>query len=224
MKKNKNMWKDETIRKGVISSVLASLFVIIFISPILNLLWNFLAENGGVFLKNLTDSLYINAALGKRNWLDAIFYAYLFSFLIGGVIYANFYIFRKHRNLEKEIENFHEEEEKEISEEKIKKGLIKLKSNTKKMKLFIFISWILALFFISTSFFSLFRVYSDLQMNTSFEQRLNAIAPILNEQEEEELISKWALMRNRSNYEEINKAMENYANEAKITLPPLLLK
>ena len=67
-------------------------------------------------------------------------------------------------------------------------------------------------------------VFADIQLNTSFKQRLNALLPYISEQEEEELRSMWAMMGNRQDYVDITNKMDSIAAEKGIRIPDLLLK
>ena len=70
----------------------------------------------------------------------------------------------------------------------------------------------------------LVRQFADLQLNTSFDQRLTVLAPKLTELECKELRAQWASMGSRGDYEEIVSTMETLAEEKDVALPELLLK
>jgi hypothetical protein len=70
----------------------------------------------------------------------------------------------------------------------------------------------------------LFGSYTDLQLNTSFNQRMNALGPYATENEIRVLKSKWALMKTRTDFLKINERMDSSAKKSKITLPDNLLK
>ena len=50
-------------------------------------------------------------------------------------------------------------------------------------------------------------------------RHINILAPYLNEQEEEQIISEWSLMENRAVYREINNKLEKIAERNNIILP-----
>lgn len=217
------MWKDKVIRKGVLSGIIASLIVIFFLTPLIELIWNLIKDSSQFFYKNIVDSIYTNAALGKRNWVDVEFALWLYSGLIGTMILMTFYLrkklsrvitkIEKIKNNESDDNNEPEEPSIETIDGKIKKANILSRS-------LYFLIFIMALI----TGYKYFRIYTDLQLNTSFEQRLNAVAPLISNQEEEELISKWALMKNRIDYEEINEIFEEYEVKYDIELPEPLMK
>lgn len=55
--------------------------------------------------------------------------------------------------------------------------------------------------------------------NSTFQQRINAIAPYIDEQKEEELKSKWALMHSRNDFDMLDKEIELVAKGNKLALP-----
>ena len=65
----------------------------------------------------------------------------------------------------------------------------------------------------------LFTAYADLQLNTSFNQRLRVIAPYIDDQQEELFVSKWSRMSNRKDFELINREIEGIAVQKHLTLP-----
>jgi hypothetical protein len=58
-----------------------------------------------------------------------------------------------------------------------------------------------------------------LQLNTSFNQKLNALSPYIDEAQKEILVSKWALMKSKKDYLEIKSIMEDEAKKNNIELP-----
>ena len=215
------MFKDKIIQKGVTSSIIASILVTTFISPILDFFWGFVLNYGENWITSFSSKVYSNAAYGKRNWIDTILAMYFFSALIGFFIFANSYVYKKYQKVESLLKDKEKGNVKKI--EKVEN----LKSLTKRFKYIkpvLIFNWCISAYFIFSSFQTLFLVYADLQLNTSFEQRLNAILPYINDQEEEELKSNWALMVNRTDYEKINMKFEKHALDNNITLPNLLLK
>ena len=66
---------------------------------------------------------------------------------------------------------------------------------------------------------ALFLASTELGLNASFNQQLNAIIPYIDAAEEKRLKSAWALMRNRSDYVKINSQIAKHAEDARIDLP-----
>ncbi len=221
------MWKDESIRKGVIASVIASLVVIIFITPFLNLIWGALT-NGGLWIQKVyVNSIFESAALGDRNWLDVVFYLYFFSALVGVMVISTLKISRERSKLSRKIDGLDDKDNldvKQKTEKEIKEEIAKVKEMFRKGKWKVFKLYGLILLVLVSSASSYFRAFADLQLNTTFKQRINIVAPHINEQEEEELYSQWALMKSRQDYEIINKKFDEIATKVNIKLPKPLMK
>ena len=66
-------------------------------------------------------------------------------------------------------------------------------------------------------------LFVELQLNTSFEQRLTVLAPHLPDQQMKEIRASWATMKTRHDYESINEGLEQLADENGVELPRLLL-
>jgi len=228
------MWKDESIRKGVIASVLASLIVIIFITPFLNIIWGLMVDGGVIIQDYYVNAIYKHASLGNRNWLDVVFYLYLLSIFVGMIVTLVYKIIQKRKELytkilaiEKklnEMENIKTEDAVVLSKDQIKSKVQVLKSGFKKENWNVaFIYMMIAILFI-ISILSYFGAYADLQLNSTFQQRIRIVAPFIEEQREEELNALWAQMRTRSDYENILRQFENIAIKEKIELPKPLMK
>ena len=67
-------------------------------------------------------------------------------------------------------------------------------------------------------------VFADLQLNTSFQQRLNALSPEISDFEYKNLKADWALMESPEDHKNIVLKMEEFAQKHKIKLPDLLIK
>lgn len=193
------MLKDLIDKKGLVSGVIASLLVLIFIQPILQFIWVLFLNASNLFYRGFMDSIYENAARGHKNNIDFRFF-YIFVLLI-----VETYIFLLWRIIKKSKEKATE-----------------IKENKKKIS--IITDVVIPLCFLGIFFLSLFSDYADLELNTSFSQRATIIAPYLSEQEEKELKAMWAYMKNRAGYENINKKLDYYAQKNNIKLPKSLLK
>ena len=197
-----NFWQDRTVRIGIITSVLSTMLVIFFIQPLLSAAWRFSSVLASHFFQSYYDGLYSNAALGHRNWLEFALFAFSVSLILGmtsGVLTslaARKFLFRK------DVRGW-------------------LFSSPFRL-IALSVVLLLALLFSSASL--LVRAYADLQLNTSFQQRLTVIAPHLTEQEEEELLAMWASMQTRANYNQINEKLESHARANDVTLPDPLIQ
>ena len=66
--------------------------------------------------------------------------------------------------------------------------------------------------------------YSSYYLNLRFDRRITILAPYLSDQRKEELLSEWALMASRSDYEKIGGALCKYALENNLKKPESLWK
>jgi len=197
----KQPFLDSTLKKSLLASIIASAIVIIFIKPILNAAWNLVLSLSDSYLKTFSDSIYRTAALGQRDWVIVFLLIMFLGALTGimtGVILG--------------VTTF--------KSEKIKRILRKKKSSI--------IFWILlGLFYLYIWFAGVtvaVKAFADLQLNTSFQQRLSVLSPAISDLEYKKLKAAWAVMRSKKDHDEIVKNMENIASKNSINLPELLLK
>lgn len=221
------MFRDKAINKGIISSLIASIVFIIILQPLMNIVWDFLNRTSSNVYTNYLDSLYKNAALGHRNYIDFIILTSVVAALIGLLFlsYSRLSLAIRRVKTENElsrIKNF--EEKKDYINKEKQKMLVKVSFITKwffPFKIFNFCFIFFALFMFSTG---LFKIYADIQLNTSFNQRMNALAPYVNETQTKELFSKWAMMKTKVDFLEIKKLIEEIAEKNNIELPEELMK
>jgi len=194
-----------------------------FFDPLVKFAWNSLSKSASFFAEAIQDSALRNAAFGQRNWIDAMFV--VCSITAGLTVYLLFSVFRYRVDKRAERNNHFDEGLGFTDEENLRRHIATLN----KSKLFTFLDGmpfrILAMFFlIGIGLWFAFLTYVDLQLNTSFNQRVAAIAPYIEPIEEKKLRSLWALMETQKDYSVINKQIEAYAIKAGIRLPPLLYK
>ena len=221
------MFKDKEIRKGIISSIIASLIFLIFFQPILGFIWEVVTKISMRTYSGYMDNIYKNAALGQRNWLGYLtllfFLLVVFTLIMTRLLRFRKMLSRLYEDVKLDSFENQEDKEKYLEDkwERINKRITPIVKHHKKIKVFLFLYQIcILLFFCDT----IFKAYADLQLNTSFNQRLTVIAPYIEAQKEEELKSKWASMKTRKDYENINLNMENIAKSANVILPENLLK
>ena len=197
----KQPFLDSTLKKSLLGSIIASIIVILFIKPILNAAWNFVLSLSDSYLKTFSDSIYTSAALGQRDWVIVLLLIMILCSVIGigtGLIVGV----------------------TTVKSERIKKIVRKKKSSI--------IFWIFfCLFYLYTCFSCVtvaVKAFADLQLNTSFEQRLSVLSPVITDLEYKKLKAAWALMRSKKDHDEIVKKMENIASRNSVNLPELLLK
>ena len=193
------------LKKVYIPSIMASLIVIYVIQPAINLGGTSLSIWRSDFRAKFTDSMYENAALGMRNWVDVLFFNIFIGVLAGvvfGISLAGALIILKSTKMPSIFS-------------KIKSSRI--------VKRVIIAIYILSGVYLVISSYSLYKiVLADLQLNASFQQRMACLAPYISEQEEKKMFAMWANMTNKHDFEVIERSMEGYAQEANIKLPKKL--
>ncbi|BBO86129.1 hypothetical protein DSCO28_66950 [Desulfosarcina ovata subsp. sediminis] len=194
-----SIFKDSQIRKGIIASVIASLLVVIFIQPVIRLVWSGILTFGTHVFQGFIDSIYANAARGHRNYVDVIILMLISSILSGFFCGGTFVITKQ-----------------SIKPDTISKRL------SRKSRLIIL--WILLVALHLSLIFLIIKPFSDIQLNTSFQQRLTIISPYLTNIEEKKLKASWASMEFRTDYEKIVSQIEKIANDNNAKLPILLWK
>ena len=202
---------DKEIKKGIVSSLIATLIFLILLNPILHMLWNFIKSFSINMYSGISDSIYSGAALGQRNWLDFAWLASVVAITGGIVVTKNVIIWKEIFRLRRLMQGEKEEPETPLS----------LYQTLKKANITLSVAIALG---IVVSFFFIFSAFTDLQLNTSFNQRLNAILSYISDQEAKVYKSSWATMKNRQDFEKINQKMEMVAGFNKIKLPENLLK
>ncbi len=220
------MFKDKDLRKGIIASVLASFIFLIFIQPILSFAWKNIVTLSIHTYTGYIDSIYENAALGKRNWIDFLILGY-FLFFLFLVLFAFSMIFRLFMEDLDERKQMRLMTEKEKEDYIVKRRSLTLKKvyvfekHAKKLIIPTYVYQVLIFLIFANDIFS---SYVDLKLNTSFAQRCTVIAPYIDDQTQKILQSKWASMKSRKDYEVVNKYLEDIAKSKNVVLPEVLLK
>jgi hypothetical protein len=192
------MLDDPSVKKGIFAGIVASLLVILLIQPILILVGKIIIWLGNNLYEGISNQIYYDASLGLREKYSFLILTFIFAFII-------FIFYLVIRIL--------------LFPEKIKKSSLKEISFFRKI--------ILILIFISGLVISLFLMSANFvafQMNASFNQRYNVLAPVLTDIQLKQFKAKWASMENRKDYENINIEMEKISNNNHIKLPKLLWK
>jgi len=214
------MLKIQNIKREIISGAIVS--IVLFFGQSIGLyLWQALLKFSINTYSGFIDGIYLNAALGQRNWIDFL----SFSLLVYIIIYS---LLKKSLKINEMINDIKIERQEKSEIKKRENQILKnykakafLERHIQKFK-FIVILMNITICFLSTTI--LFIIFIDLQLNTSFNQQINTLSPYIDEQKEELFKSKWALMKDRKDYEVIIKHLEKTASENNIKLPNLLVK
>ena len=198
---------------NVLSSVIASVIVILFHRPVFSLLsalWNWLVNMLMKSITLLSDNIaneFYTYCSQQYSRSDAV----VISIFIGIVLLLAYYALIKSMNwpldylakITKKTEN------------NSANNIVDLK------KLFNRINQI-AFLIILLAFTTL--LFASGKMSDSFNSRLVVLSPQISEQEEEELLASWVLMESSSDFDAIRSKMESYAEQYDVTLPSNLFQ
>ncbi|PYI94003.1 MAG: hypothetical protein DME97_03800 [Verrucomicrobia bacterium] len=184
------------IRAGIVSGLL----LLLIIQPLLGSAWGLILRYGGALLAGLIDSQYYNASLGKRDWVPALFALWLM------MVCASFGLSLVGLRL------LPEEWTRRWAENRRRQRLAHpLRGRIRGVVLGSALT--LGAMVIAGG------ILLDLQLNTSFDQRLNVITPAVPDQTVKELRAAWANMRSREDYLRINTQLEQLAKDHSVALP-----
>ncbi|MBT3671026.1 MAG: hypothetical protein HON98_03885 [Chloroflexi bacterium] len=186
--------------------IIIAFIVIILIQPITKFIWNFILAIGGSVFNYLIDSIYRNAAYGQRPVDSAILVLVLMAISISQVFPRTIFRRNKSSSQDKEHEN--------IETATVETILRFAKKN-------IFPVLIRTIYIFCIIYISLMTL-SNLQLNTSFEQRLDILSPFISDSDEEVFRSSWGLMNTREDYINIFDDFKLISGENNIVLPDSL--
>jgi hypothetical protein len=187
---------------NVVASVVASIVFIALVQPLLTLLWDYLSSTGSAMLNVFVDHLYAHAAIGDRNWVVALL-AIVFLYMPYVLVLSN----AVNRPLAKKLA--------------FPKG-----ADSKPRSVGILIAAPIVASALGIAFATLpaAYIYTDIQLNASFNQRLQVLRPHIFDQQANAIKASWALMTSKSDYIKIKDEMDHLAAQAKIALPRPLLR
>ncbi len=234
----KNLFWDESLKKSLFVSIFGGIIFIILIEPIVKLIYSILTAIADNFISGIIDNFYQSASLGHRNELDFMQFFILIFLIIAGMVvlftYINFILKKRKSNssedfndstidsgdshsIKKRIKELNEKE-KSIRAE-IKSSELKIEKNLKKLRILKIPYYISAIILILILTRFLITGFIDLQLNTSFTQRLTVLRPDITEAEYLRFKADWAKMNSREDYLRINSRIDSTANHKNIKLP-----
>ena len=190
------MFRDPDFRKNLLVSIITSVLVLIFIEPILKWSGNAIMWLGANTYDGITNSFYKSAALGFREKFSFVTFGLMLSTLAGIFSGISMEMLRPPRHNNTPVE----------SRQKRRKILIVIMTG-----LFLLVS----LYIITLDF-------AELQLNSSFNQRITVLAASAPDQKIKELRASWSLMEKRSDYESLTSGMDILAKQYNIKLPAAL--
>ena len=189
-------------RVGVLSGVIASVLVLIFVEPRLELTWRVSSVALSGIATDTIDGVYRSAALGHRNHAVVRVVVFLAGLSVGALTsltVTGMLVWRRGVGAVAEL------------------------AETRRRPMLVMSVLSVLLVVGGVQMFAA-TLYADLQYVTSFEQQLTILAPGIDEQLEEELRAQWASMSSRADYLGMNSRMELVADSVGIELPPRLLR
>lgn len=204
---------EKSLKREVYVGIFTAIVVMAIVQPALQLGSNLLFWAGANLYEGFSDGIYKSAALGFHE----IYSFQLLILFLGGVCGILINAVLATRRIDCDVEDV-EDELNQSSVEELKNRLQNLKRRVKSLR-------IVATIFSSISIIIILYVYvsnfAELQLNTSFNQRLAVLAPQISDQQLKDLRAQWALMTKRDDYLKIQNTMERLAKEHKIKLPKL---
>ena len=165
--------KRKRHKKSIVISLVASAVFLVFIQPIMLFIWEVLKKFSSATFDGLINGMYRNAALGQRNWIDFILLT--ISLTIG----MSFFLIVMF-NLKMKVNDIQEERKlKDLTNDDAKEQLFatkialenKIAKPEKKLILLYKSYWPSIILSAMCGLQILFSSYTDLQLNTSFNQR-----------------------------------------------------
>ncbi len=183
----------KTVVIGIIIGIIVFIICYLFVQPFMDFMvpkFLFLSSKCGSFFSN---QIYKNAALMDRANFDSAIFSLVSGMLLAFPISLLLISFIN----------------KNKRYDKIKKLI---KPSIWKDRFFAII------LLIAIGFVSLL-LYTDHYLNLRFSRKMIILKPYLSEQQEDELLSKWALMESRDDYRAINDVLHGYAEKNNVKKP-----
>jgi len=190
------MFGDKEFQRSVIVSLISSLLILIFFQPLMQVVWGLIQFIGANFYSGFSESVYRNAALGHRNYLDVIVFSAFTSAQLG--IFVGLIL-------------------RTITRRKMLSLTEVAKARLLKLNQLMLVASLAVVSVISLRFTLL--AFADLQLNTGFQQRVTILSPYLSDNEIKQLNAMWASMKNRQDYERINTQLITYGQAYGVELP-----
>ncbi len=190
----------KTHQAAVLCSIVASLVCVYFLDPILSLI-----GRGFFYWTQYFGEVYVNRIYAQAAHLETVNYAFLILVLVGiiGIVVASSL---PGALLRLGTKDSHDDDDFELT----KRGLISLTRFMRYATLFVLLPIVLHM--IGANF-------TQLSLISSFQQHLRIIAPYVTEQEEEELVSQWSLMRTKEDFQAVSKKLAEVAKVNRVSLP-----
>lgn len=185
---------NPNIKIGVLSSLIATVFFLYFLEPIISFLSNIFLNVGSWLFQSYIDRIYQEIAVGQMD------YTFLFAMIMFFIIANLSLVFAIRLLIRREIKN---KETAAISKPRQRNVVI----------------GILLLAATITSSFLLVTGYIKKRTFTSFEQHLRIVNPYITNDTKIKIISDFSSMESRKDYEKIVAYLNMVATKNNIKLP-----
>ena len=178
---------------SVAASIIASLIIVFFIQPFAPFVSGIVVSSVSIFYHGFVNAIYKQAAVSTTNEvvLEILSFVTLFpaGVILGIAIAALFF----------------------TKLLKIVDGRDRINASPiltfgRNMLILILILFVPYLFIVNE------RLYVACQASATFQQRMMALAPVMSDVEKKALLSQWALMKGRDDYDKINTQLEGIAS------------
>lgn len=221
------MVTDKESKISIARSLIAASIFLIFLKPLYEIIWTLIVGVSNKIFQSYTDAIYTHAAKAMSNEQTYLVLILLVCGICFSAIFISILLLKRLRRIsimEKIIKEKNPEHKKKLHSELSRVNAPILSKAIEKpfyLKLFIY-----CYIFLNALLFSdiAFRHYSYMQLNTSFNQRLNAVSPYVSDVDMKKFKSKWALMKTRTDFLSISNEFEQIAKQNNIELPENLLK
>jgi hypothetical protein len=191
----------KTFLVSVTASVVASIIVGIFFQPIISFVSETVTSFISLFYKGWIDLAYRQAA-GSTLFMAVYFIISFITVFPVGVITGMLVIL------------FIETGSSRVSDRL--RGVLPIR--IVRQSFVLLTALIVPLTFIANS-----GIYTSFQATATFDQGLMALAPVISDQERKSLLSLWAMMKGRADYDKINARFEELAAKYHAELPPAFI-
>jgi len=196
---------DRTIRIGLITSLVATAIFLYVLKPIISITSKMFFSLFSKIHASTIDKMFEESALGQANdygfWCLQLIGTMFIGLIVGYLVMSC---------LEKE-ESYDKKTLNELNAD--------LKKLDKKIKRIRLGAGAVVLIYICIFLFASWRANFTLRTLTSFKQHITILSPYMTETEKTEILSKWAQMKNKSDYDLIYEKLNSLATSRGLKLP-----
>jgi len=187
---------------SIVSSLVASALFLAFFQPVIEFLSNLVSGILAHIALGMLDSMYQQAALGSERTMLFSIFTVILSVAVGFSFFPFIYLFVSKTNFGRSMSGT---------------------ESKKTFRVLMIVQCIMSVATILSVFFIVASSFIGVQASATFEQRLSISKPHLTNDQEENILSDWASMQTRADYENIMKNLELLAVQGSWNLPRRLI-